>query len=38
MQVMSSDGVIKNSTYEASSGCFTVPPRTTSVFVEPRET
>lgn len=38
VQVMSSDGVIKNSTYEASSGCFTVPPRTTSVFVEPRET
>ncbi|KAJ9684719.1 hypothetical protein PVL29_016942 [Vitis rotundifolia] len=37
VQVMSSDGVIKNSTYEASSGCFTVPPRTTSVFVEPRE-
>ncbi|XP_010658333.1 pullulanase 1, chloroplastic isoform X2 [Vitis vinifera] len=37
VQVMSSDGVIKNSTYEASSGCFIVPPRTTSVFVEPRE-
>ncbi|KDP30498.1 hypothetical protein JCGZ_16177 [Jatropha curcas] len=38
VQLMSSDEVVKNSTYEAPSGCFTVPARTTSVFVERRET
>ncbi|XVF23499.1 hypothetical protein REPUB_Repub13aG0044000 [Reevesia pubescens] len=37
IQVMSTDEVVKNSSYEASSGCFTVPPRTASVFVEPRK-
>ncbi|XP_059628366.1 pullulanase 1, chloroplastic [Cornus florida] len=36
IQLMSTDKVVKNSTYEASTGCFTVPPRTTSVFIEPR--
>ncbi|XP_030930218.1 pullulanase 1, chloroplastic isoform X2 [Quercus lobata] len=36
IQVMSTDELVKSSTYEGSSGCFTVPPRTTSVFVEPR--
>lgn len=35
-QVMSTDEIVKRSTYNASAGCFTVPPRTTSVFVEPR--
>ncbi|KAJ0102169.1 hypothetical protein Patl1_06009 [Pistacia atlantica] len=38
IQTVSSDELVKNSSYEASSGCFTVPPRTTSVFVEPRKT
>ena len=33
---MSSDEVVKSSSYESSTGNFTVPPRTTSVFVEPR--
>ncbi|XP_049379170.1 pullulanase 1, chloroplastic [Solanum stenotomum] len=33
---MNSTDVVKNSTYDASSGCFNVPARTTSVFVEPR--
>ncbi|XP_062156540.1 pullulanase 1, chloroplastic [Alnus glutinosa] len=37
VQVMSTDELVKSSTYEPSSGCFTVPPRTTAVFVEPRE-
>ncbi|KAK2634107.1 hypothetical protein Ddye_028899 [Dipteronia dyeriana] len=37
IQVMSVDKVVKSSSYEASSGCFSVPARTTSVFVEPRE-
>ncbi|PSS35252.1 Pullulanase [Actinidia chinensis var. chinensis] len=36
LQVMSTDEIVKNSTYEALTGCFTVPPRTTSVFVEYR--
>ncbi|KAF7820192.1 pullulanase 1, chloroplastic [Senna tora] len=36
IQVMSSDNLVKSSKYEASSGCFTVPQRTTAVFVEPR--
>lgn len=34
--VTSSDELVKSSTYEASSGCFVVPRRTTAVFVEPR--
>ncbi|KAM1161934.1 hypothetical protein ACFX13_001081 [Malus domestica] len=37
VQVTSTDEIVKRSTYDASSGCFTVPPRTTSVFVEPRQ-
>ncbi|XP_050209868.1 pullulanase 1, chloroplastic [Mercurialis annua] len=36
IQVRSGDEVVKNSTYEASSGTFTVPATTTSVFVELR--
>ncbi|KAK2983755.1 hypothetical protein RJ640_022697 [Escallonia rubra] len=38
VQMMSTDNTVKKSVYDASSGCFTVPPRTTSVFVEPRNT
>ncbi|KAF7133238.1 hypothetical protein RHSIM_Rhsim09G0146100 [Rhododendron simsii] len=38
VQVVSSDEIVRNSTYEALTGGFTVPPRTTSVFVEPRNT
>ncbi|RDX83602.1 Pullulanase 1, chloroplastic, partial [Mucuna pruriens] len=38
IQVLSSDELVKSSTYEASSGCFVVPQRTTAVFVEPRKT
>ncbi|KAK4367082.1 hypothetical protein RND71_014962 [Anisodus tanguticus] len=34
---MNSTDDVKNSTYDASSGCFNVPARTTSVFVEPRQ-
>ncbi|XP_022765473.1 pullulanase 1, chloroplastic isoform X2 [Durio zibethinus] len=37
IQAMSTDEVVKNSSYEASSGYFTVPARTSSVFVEPRK-
>ncbi|KAK8643307.1 hypothetical protein V6N13_012610 [Hibiscus sabdariffa] len=37
VQVKSTDETVKKSSYEASSGCFTVPARTTSVFVEPRK-
>ncbi|KAJ7975001.1 pullulanase 1, chloroplastic [Quillaja saponaria] len=37
IQVKSSDELLKSSTYEASSGCFRVPQRTTAVFVELRE-
>ncbi|KAL5569455.1 hypothetical protein UlMin_026030 [Ulmus minor] len=36
VQLMSSDEVVKSSSYESATGNFTVPPRTTSVFVEPR--
>ncbi|KAF9598351.1 hypothetical protein IFM89_027162 [Coptis chinensis] len=36
VQLMSSDKLVMESNYDASSGSFTVPPRTTSVFVEPR--
>lgn len=36
IQLMSTDEVVKNSIYHTSSGSFTVPARTTSVFVEPR--
>uniref|UniRef100_A0A5K1CUW6 Uncharacterized protein n=1 Tax=Nymphaea colorata TaxID=210225 RepID=A0A5K1CUW6_9MAGN len=34
--MMSSDKVVKNSFYEATSGSFSIPARTTSVFVEVR--
>ncbi|KAJ1435800.1 Glycosyl hydrolase, all-beta [Sesbania bispinosa] len=37
LQVISSDDLVKSSKYEASSGCFVVPQRTTAVFVEPRK-
>ncbi|KAJ4829835.1 Pullulanase 1, chloroplastic [Turnera subulata] len=37
LQVMSQDKVVKNSSYEAASGRFTIPAITTSVFVERRE-
>lgn len=37
VQVMSNDEVVKRSSYDASTGCFTVPSRTTSVFVEHRK-
>nr|KYP60685.1 hypothetical protein KK1_023096 [Cajanus cajan] len=37
IQVSSSDDLVKSSTYQASSGCFVVPRRTTAVFVEPRK-
>ncbi|KAG6669765.1 pullulanase 1, chloroplastic isoform X1 [Carya illinoinensis] len=37
VQAMSTDELVKSSTYEASSGSLAVPPRTTVVFVEPRE-
>lgn len=37
VQVTSTDKIVKMSSYEASSGSFKVPPRTTSVFVEPRK-
>uniref|UniRef100_A0A803MHU0 Pullulanase n=1 Tax=Chenopodium quinoa TaxID=63459 RepID=A0A803MHU0_CHEQI len=33
---MSGDTIVKESKYEPSTGCFTVPPKTTAVFVEPR--
>ncbi|KAK1409637.1 hypothetical protein QVD17_36166 [Tagetes erecta] len=36
VQMMSTDNIVKNSTYDSSTGCFSVPSRTTSVFVEPR--
>lgn len=36
-QLMGTDETVKSSKYEASAGCFNIPPRTTSVFVEPRE-
>ncbi|KAL5994639.1 Pullulanase 1, chloroplastic [Asimina triloba] len=37
IQLTSADELVKNSSYEAASGRFIVPPRTTSVFVEARE-
>lgn len=37
IQSMSNDGIVKQSKYEPSAGCFTVPPKTTAVFVEPRQ-
>lgn len=36
VQSESSDELVKTSSYEESSGCFSTPARTTSVFVEPR--
>ncbi|KAI7749860.1 hypothetical protein M8C21_027525 [Ambrosia artemisiifolia] len=36
VQMMSTDNIVKNSLYDPSTGCFSVPSRTTSVFVEPR--
>ncbi|KAL9992387.1 putative limit dextrinase [Helianthus debilis subsp. tardiflorus] len=36
VQMMSTDNSVKNSTYDPSTGCFSIPSRTTSVFVEPR--
>ncbi|GJS41602.1 pullulanase 1, chloroplastic isoform X1 [Tanacetum coccineum] len=36
VQMMSNDNLVKNSTYDPSSGRFMVPSRTTAVFVEPR--
>ncbi|GMP68574.1 hypothetical protein CsSME_00028150 [Camellia sinensis var. sinensis] len=36
IQAMSTDEFVKNSTYGALTGSFTVPSRTMSVFVEPR--
>ncbi|PON33464.1 Glycoside hydrolase [Parasponia andersonii] len=37
VQLRSTDQVVKASTYDASTGCFVVPSRTTSVFVERRK-
>ncbi|KAK1260252.1 hypothetical protein QJS04_geneDACA002195 [Acorus gramineus] len=36
VQLMSSDELVKNSLYESSTGCITIPCRTTTVFVEVR--
>ncbi|KAM7268571.1 hypothetical protein ACFE04_010737 [Oxalis oulophora] len=36
VQATSTDEIVKGSTYEASTGCFSVPARTTAVFVESR--
>ncbi|KAH9607743.1 hypothetical protein KSS87_016135 [Heliosperma pusillum] len=36
VQLVSNDIIVKESKYEPSSGCFTIPPKTTAVFVEPR--
>uniref|UniRef100_A0A0E0DAM9 Glycosyl hydrolase family 13 catalytic domain-containing protein n=1 Tax=Oryza meridionalis TaxID=40149 RepID=A0A0E0DAM9_9ORYZ len=36
IQVVSSDALVRQSAYEASKGRFTVPRRTTAVFVQPR--
>ncbi|XP_057536245.1 pullulanase 1, chloroplastic [Amaranthus tricolor] len=36
VQSMSKDPIVKESKYDPSSGCFTIPPKTTAVFVEPR--
>lgn len=38
VQVNSKDTIVRESKYDASSGCFNVPAKTTAVFVEPRET
>ncbi|GAB2222658.1 hypothetical protein Droror1_Dr00016778 [Drosera rotundifolia] len=38
VQVSSSDNIVKSSHYEPSTGAFTIPARTTPVFVEPRQT
>lgn len=38
VQLASADQLVKSSTYEESTGRFTIPPRTTCVFVEPRKT
>ena len=38
LQVNSKDTIVKDSKYDAASGCFTVPAKTTAVFVEPRKT
>ncbi|GAB2276821.1 Pullulanase 1, chloroplastic [Dionaea muscipula] len=38
LQVLSSDNIVKNSYFEPSSGCFSIPAKTTAVFVEPRQT
>ncbi|PIA37162.1 hypothetical protein AQUCO_03000024v1, partial [Aquilegia coerulea] len=38
IQLMSSDELVKKSKYDASNGSFTLPPRTSSVFVETRAT
>jgi hypothetical protein len=37
IQEISSDDLVTSSKYEASSGCFVIPRRTTAVFVEPRK-
>ncbi|XP_060676008.1 pullulanase 1, chloroplastic-like [Ziziphus jujuba] len=37
IQLTSTDYAVKDSTYETSTGCFNVPARTTSVFVELRK-
>ncbi|XP_056684063.1 pullulanase 1, chloroplastic isoform X2 [Spinacia oleracea] len=36
VQSTSGDTVVKESKYEPSTGCFTIPPKSTAVFVEPR--
>ncbi|KAK9755442.1 hypothetical protein RND81_01G025500 [Saponaria officinalis] len=36
VQVASNDIIVKESKFEPSSGCFTIPPKTTAVFAEPR--
>ncbi|KAJ6821493.1 pullulanase 1, chloroplastic [Iris pallida] len=38
VQLGSADNLVKESSYVAISGCFTIPQRTTSVFVEARST
>ncbi|KAL9258456.1 Pullulanase 1, chloroplastic-like protein [Drosera capensis] len=38
VQVSSSDNIVKSSLYEPSTWGFTIPARTTAVFVEPRQT
>lgn len=36
IQMNSTDDIVKDSTYDSPSGCFRIPSRTTSVFVESR--